>query len=298
MIRVEITPDTPEWLEERRRSVGASQAAGLIGLSAFGETPLSLYLDKIGSPRPFDETLGYVTHAAEPLVEGWVRQFRPDLGELGPGFMARHEDAPWVHATFDRTLTLMHGMEKVTVPLQIKTSHPFRRQEWENGLIPQYQVQEDIECFVMGAPFAVVVVWHYGTDFEVHKHFPDAERTARVVEAARVFMENVEARRPPAASLGDDLAALYPADMSVAKRADQDTFDAWELLVETEIAKRNAGKDFDGVIADAKFAIQSFMQEATQLLHPVTGDLIHTWKPNKNGERRHFTPKKEQERFK
>lgn len=298
LVRVDVEPDTDEWLEERRSSVGASEAADLIGLSAFGGTPLGLYLSKIGQPKPFDPTLGYVSHAAEPLVDGWVRKFRPDLGELSSGYMARRSDAPWVHATFDRLLTVRHGTREIQVPLQIKTSHPFRKQEWDNGLIPHYQVQEDIECFVLDAPYAEVVVWHYGTDFEVYRHYPDPERTAKVIEAARVFMGQVKDRKPPSASFGDDLAALYPQSLDEFVTADDDALEAWELLVQEQIDKRRHAAEHDLVIEDAKFQLEQFMQSATHLLSPDGQTLLHTWKENKNGDRRHFTPKKEQERFK
>lgn len=297
MQRVRVKPDTDEWMEERRRSVGASEAAALVGMSDFGETPLSVYLGKLGRAKHFDETLSYVTHAAEPLVEGWVRKFHPELGQVGRGFMARHRDHPWLHATFDRTLTVMHGSEAVTVPLQIKTSHPYRAHAWENGLLPQYQVQEDVECLVMGAPFAVVVVWHYGRDFEILRHWPDPERQSRISDAARDLMQAVADRRPPTATLGDDIAALYPARPGKAIRADQDVYDAWELLVQTGVDARHQRAEQDAVKADAEFVIESFMQDATELLSPDGERLIHTWKPNKHGDRRHFTPKREQGRY-
>lgn len=295
LVRVDVTPDTPEWLEERKNSVGASQAGPLIGLSEFGETPLSVYLSKLGRGIPFDPTLAYVTHAAEPLIDGWVREFHPELGTIEPGYMARNSDHPWLHATFDRVLLRPDGKR---VPLQFKTSSPFMRDKWDQGPLPQYLAQEDVECLVLDADEAVLVVWHYGTDFTIYRLTPDRGRQLALSAAAKELMERVADRRPPAASLGDDLAALYPQSLEKAITADTDAFDAWAMLVETSIFKRQSVAEFDEQIADAKFQLEEFMRDATHLIDPTNSTLLHTWKETKSGQRRHFTPKKEEQRFK
>lgn len=286
MIVVDVEPDTPEWEAERRGSVGASEAAALVGAATYGGTPLSVYLSKLGADRPFPEVLSYVTHAAEPLISGWVERFHPEIGTIGPGFMARHEDHPWLHATFDRVVTTPDGL---TVPLQLKTSHPFARSSWDDGPPAQYLVQEDVECLVMGAPFAFLAVWHYGQDFDLHRLPARPERQAGVSEAARILMQHVRDRKPPTASLGDDIDALYPALDGTSVVATGDVIDAVEARTEAQIMKRENGAEYDETITAATFEIEKFMQSATHLIGP-DGTVMHTWKPTKNGQRRHYTP--------
>jgi len=43
------------WLAERKRGIGGSDAAAILGLSKF-RTPLQVYLDKIGQAPPIEET--------------------------------------------------------------------------------------------------------------------------------------------------------------------------------------------------------------------------------------------------
>ncbi|MCT2042641.1 hypothetical protein M3D15_04735 [Pseudoclavibacter alba] len=287
---VDVTPDTDEWLTERRASVGASEAAALVGTDHWGGTPLQVYLGKIGARvKPFPEVLSYVTHAAEPLIAGYVEKFAPEIGSLEPGFMARRDDTPWLHATFDRVTYRDDGQ---LIPVQFKTSHPFSRRDWEGGLLPQYKVQEDVECWIADAPYAWVVVWHYGDDFQVFKHTPQPAEQARVVEAARRLMECVERREPPSAQLGDDLAALYPPISGAVVRADLAVVDAVEMLAEAQRIKREHAAEQDKDIDAAKFEIEQYMKDATELVAP-DGRLIHTWRPDKNGKRRHWTPKRE-----
>lgn len=294
MRRVGVVPDTPEWEQERRSSVGASEAGGLIQESHFGKTPLSIYLDKIGASRnTFDPFKSWATHRAEPYMTEAFEILHPELGTVEPGFMARDSDHPYLHATFDRVLVEPSGAR---VPLQLKTAHPFSRQDWETGPLPDYLAQEDVECLVMGAPYAYLFVWFGGTnsdDFQLHKLYARPERQAVIVDRARWLMECVENRTPPSPAIGDDLAALYPAVAGRVVRADADVLEAVELLRATAKDRREFVKEAGAVEADAKHVIEAFMQDATELVNPYTNNLIHTWRVDKNGNRRHFSPKTE-----
>ena len=44
-----------DWLQERRRGIGGSEAAAILGLSPWA-TPLDVYLDKIGEGEEVEET--------------------------------------------------------------------------------------------------------------------------------------------------------------------------------------------------------------------------------------------------
>lgn len=289
---VDVEPDTPEWLEERRASIGASEAGGLVRESHYGNTPLSIYLRKIGVARDtFPKVKSIVTHRAEPIMDEVFRELHPELGDPRPGFMARRPDAPWVHATFDRLLDGPSG----EIPLQYKTAHPFTRQDWEQGPIPDYLAQEDVECFILDAPYAYLFVWFWGSDpddFHLFKLHARADRQAEIVDRARVLMvEHVARRVPPTASFGDDLAALYPAVAGRVVRADADTLVAVEALRETAAIRRAAVAEWTATENDMKFQIEQFMRDATELVNPYTNNLIHTWRVDKNGNRRHFSPK-------
>lgn len=293
MIRVRVRPDTDRWMQERRKSVGASEAGGLIRESHFGKTPLSIYLDKIGAGRDsFDPIKSLVTHEAEPMMQKVFEAKHGTLGTVRRGFMARPKGEPWLHATFDRILERPDGS---LVPLQFKTASPFSRQDWDNGPLPDYLAQEDVECRVLdNAPFAYLFVWFWGSepnDFELFTVYARPERQDEISRRAKLLMECVKSRTPPPPTLGDDLAALYPAVGGRVVRADADTLDAVALLRATAKDRREFVKEATAVENDAKHAIEAFMQDATELVNPYTNELIHTWREDKNGNRRHFSPK-------
>ena len=50
-----IAPLSPEWHEERRKGIGSSDAAAILGLSKFA-TPLDIYLEKIGEAEERPDT--------------------------------------------------------------------------------------------------------------------------------------------------------------------------------------------------------------------------------------------------
>lgn len=287
---VEVTPDTPEWLEERRNSVGASEAAALIGESSYGDTPMSLYLRKIGRERStFHPVKSMVTHAAEPIVSEWFAMTHPEMGVLEPGFMARKRGEPWLHATFDRILVEPSGRR---VPFQIKTASPFDSDRWAAGAPAQYMVQEDVECRILDAPYAYLAVWFWGSepsDFHLHKLPYRPERADAVSGAARAFMEQVEARTPPKVTVLDDIAALYPQSHIQEVTADADALDAVDLY--REIGQQI--KELTAVRADAAAEIALFLAEhdATDLFDPRINQVIHTWREDRSGNRRHQAKK-------
>mgnify|MGYP000439210977 CR=1 FL=1 len=289
MIRVEVTPDTPEWMAERRSSIGASEVAAAVGESSYDGTPLSVYLSKVGRPPRFDPLLSLIGHGAEPIISDWVEDYHPEVGEVGPGFMARNEDYPWLHATFDRVVTDPDGVQ---VPLQLKTSTVFVRHKWDLDVPVDYRIQEEIECLVMGAPYALLAVWHTGTtEFELYRLPAHEDRQQALAESTRALWEHIDTRTPPPPTLGDDLAAMFPASADKQVVADLEMVETVEFLRETAAMRNSTVREYQAQEADAKFLLEQFMEDAVELIHPHTGQVIHTWKEQKNGARRHYTPR-------
>lgn len=287
---VDVEPDTEEWSAERRNSIGASEGAAILGESSYGDTPLSVYLGKVGRAKPFDPLLSLIGHGVEPVITEWVQTYHPEIGQVSPGFMARSKDHPHLHATFDRILTTPQG---VKVPLQLKSSTIFKRHNWDNGIPPDYLIQEDIECLVHGAPFAYLAVWHIGsTEFQLFKLPARVDRQHEIVRRTHAFWhEHVIPRRPPLATFGDDLDRLYPPTVGKTVSADRDTLDAVEFLRERAKQRLVFVAECKEDETKAKFEIEQFMKDATELVDPFTHKTIHTWRPTKSGERRHFSPK-------
>lgn len=289
MRRIRVTPDTPEWMAERRNSIGASEVAAAVGESSYDGTPLKVYLDKIGAGRePFDPLLSLIGHGEEPIISEWVGRWHPEVGEVGPGFMARREEYPWLHATFDRVVTDPDGVQ---VPLQLKTSTVFVKHKWGLGVPVDYLIQEEIECLVMDAPYALLAVHHTGTtEFELYRLPAHHERQQALVGATRRLWDCIESHTPPPSTIGDDLARLYPESPDVKVTADEETLETIEFLRETAAMRNATVREYQAQEEDAKHSLEQFMREASEIIHPMTGRVVHTWKTNKAGQRRHYTP--------
>lgn len=160
MIRVGVVSDTPEWEAERRNSIGASEVAAVMGLSPYA-TRLDVYKQKKGIDRYFDPVLAMIGHRSEAIMHEWLEKHSGlDLGPIGPGFMARMDDRPWLHASFDRVAG--------DVPVQMKTASAYSGHAWDEGIPTDIRIQVQAEMAVFDAPRALVVVWIGGREFRTY----------------------------------------------------------------------------------------------------------------------------------
>lgn len=157
---IDVTPDTPEWEQERRNSLGASDMPAVLGLSPYA-TPLDVYKAKTGAERTFDPLLSFIGHESEPIIEKWVHQFSGVDVELQPAFMARSVEHPFLHASFDRV------SQGPFLTWQFKTAHHYTGHKWDEGIPTDIRVQVQTEMLVAGTQRAAVVVWIGGREFRL-----------------------------------------------------------------------------------------------------------------------------------
>ena len=157
---VKVTPDTDEWLQERRASIGASEVAAVLGLSPYN-TALDIYKSKQGVDRYFDPLLSFVGHASEPIMHEWVEKFSGVPVTLEDAFMARSIEYPFLHASFDRV-----SRDPFTT-WQMKTAHHYTGHKWDEGIPTDIRVQVQAEMLVAGTQKAAVVVWIGGREFRL-----------------------------------------------------------------------------------------------------------------------------------
>ncbi|MCC2033100.1 YqaJ viral recombinase family nuclease [Microbacterium allomyrinae] len=267
---VNVKPDTPEWERERRKSVGASEAAAVMGLSSYGNTPLDVYKHKLGVDRPFDPLLGWIGHQSEPIIEAWVHEFSGVDVELNPGFMARSNAHPYLHASFDRVSA------QPFCTWQFKTAHHYSGHHWDEGVPTDIRVQVQAEMAVAGTPRAAVVVWIGGREFRLFWE-PRDDRfiNEHLLPTVQQFWDgNVRAHVPPEPSTLSELNEVY-ITQSVPIEASEAALEAVErraiLLSDIEAQQEEA---------DAlKLAIGTYMGPADTLTHK--GRKVLTFKTQK-----------------
>ena len=203
---VNVTPDTPEWLLERRSSVGASEIAAVLGLSPYN-TALDVYKSKQGVDRDFDPLLSFIGHESEHIIHKWVEEFSGVPVKLEPAFMARSTEFPFLHASFDRV-----SSDPFTT-WQFKTAHFYTGHKWDEGIPTDIRVQVQAEMVVAGTQKAAVVVWIGGREFRLFWEPRDNRFIdEHMIPALTEFWAGVRDGVPPAPSNVAELAEAWPDD--------------------------------------------------------------------------------------
>ena len=251
---IDVTPDTPEWEEARRSSIGASEIAAVMGMSKWA-TPLDVYKSKLGVDRDFDPILGFVGHESEPIIHKWVERFSGTGATLEPGFMARSTTVPYVHATFDRV------SHSPFLTWQFKTAHQYTGHHWDEGIPTDIRVQVQGEMFVAGTQRAAVVVWIGGREFRLFWEPRDEKFIQeQMLPALDIAWAQVRAQNPPEPTTMSEINETWPSEAA--------TVEATEEIFELVEQRAVHLADIQAMADEAdqmKLAISLFMQSADTL---------------------------------
>lgn len=190
------------WLEERRKGVGGSDVAAIMGLSAYS-TPYQVWLSKT---LGVDEDISGKPavqwgNILEPVIGEHYASEHPDRTVRRVNAIARSIARPWAQASIDyevRDPELGWGV------LEIKTAGLRREGDWAGGVPVYYQTQVAHYLSVTGRPFADVAVLIGGQDYREYRIIRDEEDVSAVDKAVDDFWhDNVEAGIQPAVDAPD-----------------------------------------------------------------------------------------------
>lgn len=231
-----------DWLAWRRRGIGGSDAAAIMGASPFA-SPLSVYYDKTGEAPERDET--------EAMRQGvFLEQYVADRFTEETGLkvrrrnaMLQHPQYPWMLANIDREVVGENA------GLECKTTSMLNPSDFEGGEVPlSYPWQCAHYMAVTGKPRWYVAVLVLSKAFYVFKVEWDDRIIAPLIEKERQFWhEHVLARVPPypngSDADGQIINALYAGnqtDDAVDLSGVKDTLDLLPLLKrEKDLADSN-----------------------------------------------------------
>lgn len=201
------------WLEARRSSLGASEAAAALGVSPYA-TPIELWQRKLGlaAEQPENEAMRWGT-LLEPLI---LREYQDRTGLQVVATQERriHPDHSCLTATLDARCDDGRIVE-------VKTASAWAKEWGEEGSddVPEpYLVQVAQQMACSGAGRADLVVLIGGQRLKVYEIPRDDALIARVVEGGLRFWRCVENREPPTWGRLDAaaLAVLHPQCQGVA----------------------------------------------------------------------------------
>lgn len=196
------------WLAERRKTIGGSDAAGIVGLSRYA-TPYTVWADKTGRlPEQEDnETMRQGRELEEYVAKRW---------EEATGKRVRRSNAllynpsyPFAHADIDRTVL---GED---AGLECKTTSALNLRQFRNVEFPeQYYVQCVHYLAVTGCQRWYLAVLVFGRGFFTFTLERDQAEIDALMAAEERFWALVEQDTPPALdgleATGEALQALYP----------------------------------------------------------------------------------------
>lgn len=208
LINTEITPATETaWLEERRRSVGASDAPAVLGVCPY-RTPIDVWQDKLGiaPPRVESEAMYWGKRLESVVLEEYER--RTGRAVVSRQQFARDGSYPWMTATLD-------GLTADGRVVEVKTAAAWAK-EWgeeDTDAIPEpYLVQVHHQLAVTGLDVADVAVLIGGQRFRVYEVRRNADLVDAVVTGEAAFWQHVVSRTPPdwGRMTAAALAVLHP----------------------------------------------------------------------------------------
>lgn len=206
---VNVVPDTPEWEQERRNSIGASELAAVMNLSPYA-TPLDVWKHKQGVDRAFDPLLSFIGHESEHIIEKWVHRFSGLDVQLKPSFMARSDEFPFIHASFDRV-----AYDPFTT-FQFKTASSYVGHKWDEGIPTDIRIQVQGEMLVAGTRRACVVVWIGGREFRLFwEDRDDRFINEQMIPAAAELWDRVQRNDPPPVSTIAEVNEITTEDRPV-----------------------------------------------------------------------------------
>ena len=182
-----------EWLEMRRRTVGGSDAAAIIGLSKWS-SPMSVWADKTGrAPDKSDsEDMRMGRDLENYVAHRWMEATGKKVRRVNA--MLYNALYPFAHADIDREVI----GEKAG--LECKTTSPLDARKFQGIEFPEeYYAQCVHYLAVTGYDRWYLAVLVFGRGFFTFKLERDQAEIDALMEAEREFWELVKNGTPPAA---------------------------------------------------------------------------------------------------
>lgn len=192
----------PEWLEYRRKGLGGSDAAAVLGISPF-RTARDLYYDKAGvvsTDDPENWVALEVGNLLEPLVARIFSE-KTGLKVYQRKCMFQHPNHPWMLADLDYLADLPDG---TTAIVEIKTTNYNAKSKWwYNGeeIVPVYyesQARHYMAVMNLDRVFFCCLYGNNGDEIIIRHIDRDKDYEAELIALEEDFWQNsVLAGNPP-----------------------------------------------------------------------------------------------------
>lgn len=269
---------TKEQLEERKRGIGASEAAAVLGLNPY-RTPLEVWMQKKGMVETIETPAMRLGTRLEPVI---AEMYQEATGlELATTRTILYPKNPIIFATPDRII------KDKNKGLEIKTANARMSEQWgepESDEIPSYYLVQCILCMaVTDLPEWDVAALIGGSDFRIYTIHRDIELETTIIERLLEWWEmyivgNREPEIDSSRSCAEYLAAKYPRNFKPLKEADETTEQLLSRLAEV----KNHLKSFEEQEEAIKNLLKNYIGDADGV-QGITGKA--TWKAAKDSKK-------------
>jgi len=260
-----------EWLRERQKGIGGSDAAAILGLNKW-KSPIQVYMEKIGELQTEEQSeAAYWGIRLEEMVADEFSK-RTGMKIRKRNAILQHQDYPWMIANVDR---LIVGRKE---GLECKTTNEFAKREWEGDEVPApYLIQCQHYMAVTGYEAWWIAVLIGGNKFQYKKINRDEELIEYIIEAEKNFWENHVVPRIPPEPDGSEastqlLERLYPESKPNSETALPSEAD---ILINTLDQIEADIKTLEEQKAEYQNRLKAMLGEFER---GVAGDRIVTWK--------------------
>ena len=249
-----------QWLESRKKSIGASEIASVLGLNKY-KSAYTLWAEKCGLVEPVNETIPMrVGHALEPLIARlYEEQTGRPLTDPGDYAITAHPEYPFLTATCDRLVMDGPLVERV---VELKSMNERAAAELAEDAAIAHQCQLQQQMAVTGAALGDIAVLVGNRELRVFEY----ARNDRFIETVLIpqavhFWKHVETQTPPevdeSLSTADTLKKLHPADTGEIVGVDENLVASY-LRVSAQIKELESEKQLwenrlRAAIGDATF---------------------------------------------
>lgn len=273
--------DRTDWLAWRRSGIGASDVAGILGLSPWA-SPFSVWASKIDDQADdHDNDAMEFGRRAEVMVGPWFTD-RTGLTVAGEQARCTHRDDRWKLCTVDGFVLDGPNSDIASAlgVLEIKTTGDSAA-DWAVEVPVHYRCQATWAMHVTDLPrcwFAVLHLAFGRPRFEFYEFERDAAEEAFVVDAcSRFWHDHVATGHPPAvdghSATTDAIKAHWPTAEG-SMEADALT----RRMCDRIRAHKATAKLIEANIAEAENELRAALGEREALVDG-TGKVLASWKP-------------------
>lgn len=182
-----VQQNTPEWLEMRRRYLGASDSPILAGFAKYKDI-WYLWRDKLGLNPP--EKQSYPAQRGHDLEPVAIDIFNFEFGVHAEPRQMISQKVPFMSASLDGYLEESNSIVEVKCPMGKRAI-----EDASQGLVkPEHYPQLQHQLFVSGAQYVDYVTFDGESTIYVKRVWPDLKYQRNLVRLAKWFWHKVETK--------------------------------------------------------------------------------------------------------